>query len=263
MGDGQAAAEIRDLAPVADARPKPSAEEVIRLSLIPTPIHEKHEARYEAQRAKWPKSPVDVLAIGDRMVYQWPRAALLAAFKGCSVVRAGLGGLEARHLLWMITSGHFDALKPRIILLGIGSNNLARDPDGGTTAEAIRIVVSEVQRRWNPKLIYVVAIAPRGEGGSFKPEHREKANGALREALASMSSIRFLEVDHIASEPWGLREDQIHLSDRGYEVLTTNLRDDYAKEEPLPPRVPSAPPAPHRQPSKVRQFLDRLVAMVP
>jgi hypothetical protein len=230
------------------------------MRLLPQAIPEKRQQVYADRLAKLPKAPVDVLVMGDQLTARWPGPALNAVFDGCSLIKVAMSSDVYRHTLWKIRGGHFDALRPRIVVLALGNNNLARGDPGEDIALGITTVVEEIVRRWAPQVVFVVGIPPRGESGAFNADQRAEANQKLRGALAAMPQVRYLDIDGVTAHPGSYQEDWTHLSEGGYEWLSTALLEMYESLGPLKQeqRVQF-----QRRPSWLRRRLDSLVAKVP
>ena len=73
----------------------------------------------------------------------------------------GIGGDRTQHVLWRIENGELDGIKPKVLVLMIGTNNIGSTPDQiatGTTA-----VVKAVRTKLPEARILLLSIFPRSE----------------------------------------------------------------------------------------------------
>jgi hypothetical protein len=126
-------------------------------------------ARFERNQkltAHIPKRQVDVVVAGDSLAAGWPRRQLAAVLPSQTVRKIAMGGDRTQDTLWKLQSGEFDLLKPRIVALIIGTNNLGRNSTCAVSAGVLHII-DDIDKRWRPAAILAVGIPPRGAGGFF------------------------------------------------------------------------------------------------
>src|SRR5687768_6223587 len=68
---------------------------------------------------------VGLLFLGDSITDGWPRSGEWSWLKFAPYKPAnfGIGGDRTEHLLWRITNGELDGIKPKVTVLMIGTNN--------------------------------------------------------------------------------------------------------------------------------------------
>ncbi|GDY19793.1 hypothetical protein LBMAG56_11380 [Verrucomicrobiota bacterium] len=96
--------------------------------------------------------PVDVLLIGDSITQQWgsplDKGVLNEAWKqrfaGLKAINLGIGGDKTQNVLWRLDHGGVEGLKPRVVVVMIGNNNMFFTPETGIEAAAkgVQMVVA-------------------------------------------------------------------------------------------------------------------------
>lgn len=118
-------------------------------------------------KARVRKGPVDLLMIGDSIVFRWERAGreVWEAYYGeRNAVQIGSSGDYTDHVLWRIQNGALETADPKLTLLLIGTNNtgLRQDP-AAETAYGIEAIIKEIKKRMPTSKILLLAILPRGD----------------------------------------------------------------------------------------------------
>ena len=182
--------------------------------------------------------PVGVLFLGDSITQGWSRQAEIweEAWGDYQPANFGIGGDQTQHVIWRIEQGELDNVKPKVVVLMIGTNNL-----GGHTAPAIaaanRKIVSMIHEKLPETKVLLLGVFPRGprtnQGGIADP-HEEKMRmiGVINAELAQMDNgktIRYLDLGPKFMSADGtiakaIMPDQLHLSADGYEIWVEGMK---------------------------------------
>lgn len=158
----------------------------------------------------------DVLVMGDSIAAGWPLKILESAFPGLSIDRIATAGERPQQTLWKVDQ--IADLRPRYVVLIIGTNNLGRSAPCSTAATIAELVTRI--RNLGPEAIYVFAILPRGD----RRDERLTVNAQVAGALAGREGVQLINLDQeLEACPSCYREDRLHLSRRGYEVLAGGI----------------------------------------
>ena len=158
----------------------------------------------------------DVLVMGDSIAAGLPLKALERAFPGMSIDKIATAGERAQQTLWKVDQ--IADLRPQYVVLIVGTNNLGRSAPCSTAATIVELV-KRIQKL-GPKAIYVFAILPRGDRG----DERLTVNTEVAAALAGRHGVRLINLEQeLQACPSCYREDRLHLSKRGYEVLAGGM----------------------------------------
>ena len=116
------------------------------------------------EKAHATAEPIRLIFDGDSITDGWQgggREIWAAHYGKLGAFDFGISGDRTQHVLWRLNQGQADGLKPSLIALMIGTNNL-----GGNTveeiAEGVKTIVAEYQKRCPSAVILLQAIFPRG-----------------------------------------------------------------------------------------------------
>jgi lysophospholipase L1-like esterase len=181
------------------------------------------------QRAK--EGPVDLLFVGDSITEGWAHRAPQLWQQRYGAYRPanfGIGGDRVEHVLWRLDHGELEGIRPKLIVLMIGTNNTPGN--SAQIAQGIRQIVALIQHKQAQCKILLLGVLPRGP--------RKDPSGRLDDALARMQSIRAINADiaqlddgrrvryldigdrflHEGKIPDALMPDQLHPSLAGYQI---------------------------------------------
>lgn len=154
---------------------------------------------------------------------------LQRSFRNHRVAGFGLAGDRTEHILWRIENGNLANIKPRMIVLMIGVNNIHAGHSGQDTAEGIGLILDALSKHAPQAKVLLLGCFPTGPGAD-SPVRREV--DALHGAIALLADgqgvmyrdLRPLFLDEDGTPNANLREDHIHLSDAGYEAWVQAIK---------------------------------------
>ena len=216
---------------------------------VPTPkleqdFYDWHGRHAEILRIKHEIDP-EIVLIGDSITHMWGglpaepgrevgKKSWDAVF-GERALNLGFGWDRTQNVLWRIDHGELDGLRPKLVVIHIGTNNLATTANyrAGTPqaiAEGIRAIGRRVKASLVPQpKIVLMAVFPRGE----------KPDGPMRQSIAEINArlpaiaqelgadyldISPLLLDADGVYPKELAGDFLHPSARGYEIWAEALQ---------------------------------------
>jgi len=202
----------------------------------------RHEGFVEIAK----KGGVDVLFLGDSITDNWrkPEQGLSVWEKRFAPLHAanfGISGDRTQHVLWRMQNGELTGIKPRVVVLMIGTNNTGFERDNltprNTTDEVVTGITAIIQglRTQLPEAkILLLAIFPRAE----KPTNAVRLQiGDINSALARLHDgkrvfflnigPRFLEADGTMSKE--VMPDFLHPSTKGYEIWAEAIKEPLAE----------------------------------
>jgi lysophospholipase L1-like esterase len=229
-----------------------AAEEAVNTAIVPVPKLEQDGydwyARHEAVlKAKQGRDP-EVVLIGDSITHFWggepagPNhgpTAWKAAFGERDVLNLGFGWDRTQNVLWRLDHGEFDGLKPRWVVLMIGTNNLtgtshARENTPAEIVDGIAAICARVKTLSPQSRIVHMAVLPRGRKADdrFRPKIAEI--NRLLAAYAAKEQHAFIDigpqlVDAAGTIPVDIMGDACHPTDKGYAVWAAALQAEFAK----------------------------------
>lgn len=182
------------------------------------------EARHEAIIAEASAQPhADVVLLGDSITQGWLLHKPLweAQFPGVTTVNAGVASDGVEHILWRVEHGEFDKVRPRVVVLMAGINNLAFTPPR-TIADGLADVMAAVAKRSPDTVFLLLGVMPSGKDPDHKRRPKIKAVNDLLAKLADGNRIRYLDVGPALLEKDGTllkatSFDFVHFTKSGYE----------------------------------------------
>ncbi len=163
-----------------------AAEAPSNSALIPVPKLENDSYDWYARHAdvlriKDELNP-EVVLIGDSITHFWggePRAgqsngpdSWRSTFGDYRTLNLGFGWDRIQNVLWRLDHGELDGLRPRVIVLHIGTNNTSDTPNARSNspdeiAEGIGAVLTRIRAKAPDARIILMAVFPREQ----KPDH--------------------------------------------------------------------------------------------
>lgn len=181
------------------------------------------------------KGGIDVLFLGDSITDFWRNRGKVVWDKYYGSMNAANFGISAdrtQHVLWRMQNGELDGIRPKVVVLMIGTNNCGLENDGkrvrNTTPEAIEgvtAVVKGLRAKLPESKILLLGIFPRarkGDPDSILDQIKE-VNAAIAK-LDDGKYIKYLDIGPRFLKPDGslnpddFISDLLHPSEKGYEV---------------------------------------------
>ncbi len=188
---------------------------------------EKHETNV----ARATRGDADILLLGDSITEGWANTTLWQErFPTLKVANFGIGGDTTSNLLWRLENGEMGNLKPRLIVLLIGVNNLGRNGDApAKVVEGIQAIVSTLHSRMPAARIAIVGVLPADEQPKSKMRKRiAETNRRLARNLHDGHSIFVIDAGKSLLEQDGsissaTMADFLHPTPAGYQRLADEL----------------------------------------
>jgi beta-glucosidase len=193
---------------------------------------EKWLERHDGFVARSAAGGVDVLYLGDSITdYFATRAPEVFAETNAglgAVANYGIEGDRTQFVLWRIEHGELDHIAPRVVVLLIGTNNLA-SATPINVARGITAIVAEVRRRLPHTTIVLNAIFPRGVDDRDPLRIESTAVNSLIAPLADGTHVRWLDAGPLFLDGNGslrrdLLPDALHPNAAGYKMWGEHLR---------------------------------------
>ena len=221
--DGSTRALLQKYPALLEVRPP-----VTNTAVIPF-LAPQFQANHDANLAVARQGDAELLFVGDSITDFWRnetgnyagKAVLDKYFGKWKVANYGIAGDTTQGVLYRLQHGEGQGIKPRAIMMMIGTNNTARN-SAAEIAEGVGAVVLELQKDFPEAKILLLAIFPRG-----------KANDPLRTIIADINrSIAKLDdgrkvfyqdigkgfLDADGNIPSDVMSDGLHPTPKGYEI---------------------------------------------
>lgn len=150
----------------------------------------------------------------------------------------GISGDRTEHVLWRLAQGQVEGLKPRLILLMIGTNNLGSNTTE-EIAEGIKTIVKEYREKCPEAVILLQGIFPRSPSADDPARAKIKSINELIASLHDDKNVVFIDFGQKFLESDGslspeIMPDYLHLSPQGYGIWAETIRpylEQYAGQE--------------------------------
>lgn len=211
--------------PVAEPPPPPSdpVNPVPRDRDYPWMSQARWNEMHAANVATAAKGEAELIFLGDSITeaMRWSES-WKKTFGGERTAIFGIGGDRTQNVLWRLKHGEVGALKPKLVVLLIGTNNLWTTPDDlGDIPRGVKAVVGKLRASFPTTKILVLGIFPR-EVKADAPVRATivKVNAELAK-LADGKTVFVRDIGKIFLEPDGtlppaVSADALHLTEEGY-----------------------------------------------
>jgi lysophospholipase L1-like esterase len=172
--------------------------------------------------------------LGDSITEGWTEVAPQVwreAFGPYQSLPLGIGGDQTQNILWRLNHGELDGLRPKVLVLLIGVNNIWWGGFGPeATARGIATVAEKLREKLPHSKIVVQGIFPAGRRSQDELRQRIIAtNLATRDLLLGMETVTFLDIGSIFLSPDGsidpqIMHDYLHLTEKGYGLWASSLK---------------------------------------
>lgn len=208
----------------APARPQCTTNATPRTVAYPWMSIERWKQMHADQVARAEKGSIDVMFVGDSITEMWPSLVWQANFGHLKAANFGIGGDHTGNVLWRLRDPSIASIKPKLVVLLIGVNNLnlcGETPE--QVFEGIRAVLAALRKQYPAARILLNAVLPTGEAPD-SPERQRVA--ALDQPVATLGDgkrvvlrdygPRFIRADGKLSVD--LQPDFLHFTEKGYRI---------------------------------------------
>lgn len=208
-------------------------------AITPVPRDPNWTKRHETFVGIAKKGGVDLLFLGDSITDAWggeghnekANGAKLFAkeFVPLKAANFGIGGDRTQHVLWRLQNGELDGIKPKVVMLMIGTNNSnGKDNTAEEIADGIKAIVEEIRKKSPTTKVLLLGIFPRGADPSIAnvKAQRDKLT-EVNKTIAKLDDggktvkyfdlgAKFLQAD--GTLPKDVMYDYLHLTEKGYQI---------------------------------------------
>ncbi|MBI3849170.1 MAG: GDSL family lipase [Verrucomicrobia bacterium] len=215
----------------ADPQTSPAGNTAIK----PVPREAGWLKRHEGFVAQAKEGGIDVLFVGDSITDGWRNqklwqeryVPLKAADFGISADRTE--HVLWRYVLWRLQNGELDGIKPRVIVLMIGTNN-TRSNSAPEIVEGIMAIVKEFRTRLPQSKILLLGIFPRDAQPNTPNRVKIKEINSSIARLDDGKLVKYLDIGDKFLEPDGtmskeVMPDYLHPNANGYQIWADAMQD--------------------------------------
>ncbi|RYG71699.1 hypothetical protein EON80_04915, partial [bacterium] len=186
-------------------------------------INERFSMMHESFLQRGKEGPIGVLFVGDSITDYWRRdnvKDIWARFSQYQPANFGIGGDKTQHVLWRFEKGELEGIKPKVVVVMIGTNNMGQYP-AADIVKADTKIVSEIHRRLPDTKVLLLGIFPRASKADDPARAKIKSINAELAKLDDGGKTRFLDIGDKFLEADGtlskeVMPDALHPSPKGY-----------------------------------------------
>ena len=208
------------------------AQSATNTAIIPEPRDDKWVARHEGFVKEAADSNPDVVFLGDSITDGWRSGGKKVwdeNFAPLHALNLGISGDRTQHVLWRIDHGEFDHVKPKVIVLMIGTNNTGKGRNStAETIEGVTAVVKSLRSKVPGAKILLLGIFPRGEKDTPIRGELKEINAAIAKLDDGKKVVyldigqKFLETDGTLSKE--IMPDLLHPNKKGYRIWAEAIK---------------------------------------
>jgi lysophospholipase L1-like esterase len=174
-------------------------------------------------------SPARLVFLGDSITEGW-QAQIFQQFYGHrAAINLGIGGDATQGMLWRLENGHWPAgLRPQLIVLMIGTNNVGYGSTAENTAYGIGAIVAKLQQLSPNSRILLLGLTPRGATAADPARPLVERTNQLIAGCADGRRVIFANPGPLMLDGAGhladyVSFDTLHLTMVGYAILSTAI----------------------------------------
>lgn len=215
------------------------AETAKNLAIDPKPRDAGWMKRHESFNAISKKGEAQLVFLGDSITQGWEKNGKDVWAKTWEPLKAanfGIGGDRTEHVIWRLQNGNFDGIKPKLVVLMIGTNNTGHQgrpaaEHGGVayasspeqTAEGVKMILDILGKKLPEAKVLLLGIFPRGATKEDAMRKQNVATNNLISGLADNKRVYYMDIGNTFLKPDGtlpkeIMPDLLHLSAQGYQM---------------------------------------------
>jgi len=191
--------------------------------------NEKHKTQVKIAQ----QGNAEVLFLGDSITEGWTwgdnQSIFDHHFGQYKTANFGIGGDQTQHLLWRLENGATGKLKPKVVVLMIGTNNFGHsNHSADQVTMGVAAIIKTVQSSFRDTKILLMGIFPYDEKATSKNRVRVAETNRQLAEFGQQSNISYYDfgaifIDDHGNIPKSLMGDFLHPSHEGYQRLATKL----------------------------------------
>ncbi|MCF7789496.1 MAG: GDSL family lipase [Prosthecobacter sp.] len=217
------------------------AETAKNLAIDPKPRDAGWMKRHDSFNAISKKGEAQLVFLGDSITQGWEKNGKEVWAKTWEPLKAanfGIGGDRTEYVIWRLQNGNFDGIKPKLVVLMIGTNNTGHQgrpavEHGGAvyassaeqTAEGVKMILDILGKKFPETKVLLLGIFPRGATKDDAMRKQNVATNNLISGFADNKRVFYMDIGNTFLKPDGtlpkeIMPDLLHLNAQGYQMWT-------------------------------------------
>ena len=168
----------------------------------------------------------DFVLIGDSITDWWQKRNgpdTYARFAPWKPLDLGVAAETTEEVLWRLLNGELDGIHPKVIMLMIGTNNIARGDQPEWVAAGVKKILETIRSKQPQAKILLLAIFPRSASSQDAIRRRVDETNKLLPALADGQNIFYIDIGPRFLDAQGnlskeIMPDLLHPNAKGYQI---------------------------------------------
>ena len=204
---------------------------------VATPVQDAGDGRWMSmhnrfvREAKSMSSKCELVFIGDSIIHgMLDKEIWRQYFQPLGSLNFGIGGDSTQHVLWRIQNGELEHITPKVVVLLVGTNNVAHTPShtAANVVEGIESIVWYINGMNSSIKVLVLALLPRGEYPNPLRTKIMDVNSLLETSINVIPNATFINADPGFVDEEGKISakdmlDYLHLTGAAYEKFCTKI----------------------------------------
>jgi len=195
---------------------------------------DRHQKKLEAPEREKAK----IVYIGDSIVHGFEnagKATWAKYYAPRNSLNLGFSGDRTENVLWRLDNGEVDNIKPKLVIMMIGTNNTGHRRDKpADIAAGIKAILDKLHQKLPETKVLLLGIFPRGAKGDDPLRVNNEEANALIEKFADNKNIFYLNINKtfLADDgtlPREIMPDLLHPNAKGYELWAEAIEPTVAK----------------------------------
>jgi len=129
----------------------------------------------------------EVLFVGDSLIAHLKYTEIWKTlFAPLHPLNFGISGDETQHILWRLSNGELDNIKPKVVVLMVGTNNHGHTPE--MIASGIMAIIDLLAEKQPQAHVVAMSLLPRGRYVNPLRERNSRVNELLEQKMSLMPS---------------------------------------------------------------------------
>ena len=225
-------------APAADAKKAqaPAAPSAMEPAPRPGKWMEQHEKFLAVDK----KGDVDLLFLGDSITAGWNSAkdVWTKSYGTRKPANFGIGGDRTQHILWRLDNGEVETIRPKVVVLMIGTNNLGANSDD-EIVDGVKAILDRLHTKLPATKVLLLGVFPRGATRDktqtlLPPEPRVAAiNDQLAKLDDGGKTVKYQDIGSVFLEDGKVSKavmpDFLHLTPAAYQLWADAIEPNVAQ----------------------------------
>jgi len=174
----------------------------------------------------------EVLFVGDSLIAHLIYTEVWKTlFAPLHPLNFGISGDQTQHVLWRLSNGELDNIKPKVVVLMVGTNNHGHTPE--MIASGIMAIIDLLKEKQPQAHVVVLSLLPRGRYVNPLRERNSQVNQVLEQKISLLPSprrVQLVKSDSGFVQPDGSIShldlyDYLHLSPQGQRKVFEPVHD--------------------------------------